>query len=119
MAGLVDRIAQMRNPFIYAVDIVGGLRALGLRGTRRTLVGNVAMSVGIGAGVTAVGAGAIEATGVVVDHGVADTLVGPQGAELVGVAMGISVLGGLIQSAHQISKEGQEARVRRRGNWLL
>ncbi len=112
----------MRNPFIYAVDIVGGLRALGLRGTRRTMVGNLVMSVGIGAGVTAVGAGAIEATSVVVDHGVADPLVGPQGAELVGVAMGASVIGGLLQGVHQVSKEGQEARERRkrrRGNWLL
>ncbi len=128
MAGLVDRIAQMRNPLIYGVDIVGGLRALGLRGTRRTMVSSLALTVGIAGGVTAVGAGALEATDRVLEHGVADTLVSPQSAELVGVVLGVSALAGVVQGIHQVSRAGQEAReVRRerkrprerRSQWLL
>ncbi len=93
------------------------------------MVGNLALSIGIASGVTAVGVGAVEATDLVLDHGLADTLASPQSAELVGVALGVSALAGVVQGIHHVSKAGQEAReVRRerrrhkgarRSGWLL
>ncbi len=125
MAELIDRIAQMRNPLIYGVDIVGGMRSLGLRDTRRTLVGNITLNVGLGAGITVVGAGAVEATQVV-DPGFAASVATPGTAELVGAALVVSGLGGLLQGVHQVSKAGQAAREARAGSrssqrsrWLL
>lgn len=119
MAELVDRIAQVRNPLTYTLDIVGGLRSVGLRGTRRILVGTIAMSVGLGAGIIAVGAGAVEAAQVV-DPGVAASVTTPGTAEQVGVVLGmvlgVSGVGGLLQGLHQVSKEGQVAREARAGS---
>jgi hypothetical protein len=124
MGVLVDRIAEMRNPVIYAVDVVGGVRSLGFSGSRRVIVSNLVMSGVVGAVVTAVGGGAVEAATVVVPATVPSVL-NSTGAEAGGICLAASVVAGLVQGVHQISKEGEAARrsrgrrTRRSSQWLL
>lgn len=124
MGVLVDRIAEMRNPVIYAVDVVGGMRSLGLSGSRRVMVRNMVMSGLVGAVVTAVGGGAVEAAAVV-DPATVPSVLSPAGAELGALALAASLVGGVLQGVHQISKEGEAARqthvgrTRRSSRWLL
>lgn len=128
MPGLVDRIAQLRHPLTYVVDIVGGMRALGLRGTRRVVVSNVVMGVVVGSGVGAVGGAAVEALGVI-EPQVSQAVTSQAALEYAGLTVGLSAAGGLVQGIHQVSKEGQAAREARaasrrdpsarRSQWLL
>lgn len=128
MGALFEAITQMRHPLTYAIDIVSGVRTLGPRTTRRLIVTNVLMSVGVGSVLTGVGAGALEVS-TLIDPATTAALSQPAVLEGGGIAMGMSAAAGVVQGLHQISKEGQaarEARARtqrarraRESEWLL
>lgn len=109
MSRLIDHIAEMRNPLTYGIDIVSGVRALGMRRTGRVMAQNLLMSTGVGAGLTVLGGAAVESVSFVDPAAV--TMASPTAAtEAVGLALGASVVAGVMQGVHQVSKEGEEVR---------
>jgi hypothetical protein len=113
MGAFLDRLAGLRHPLAYAIDLVGGMRRLGPRGTRRILVHHTAMGIAAGSGVGAVGGAGVEALGVI-DPAIAQAVTAPVALEYVGTMVGLSALGGLLAGIHQISKAGQLEREGRR-----